>query len=43
MIEALAERSLASGFALWGHRMCIEYLAAADTDWARSILPDLQA
>ncbi|WP_168198602.1 acyl-CoA dehydrogenase family protein [Nesterenkonia sp. NBAIMH1] len=43
VIEALAERSLASGFALWGHRMCIEYLAAADTDWARSILPDLQA
>ncbi|WP_170228463.1 acyl-CoA dehydrogenase family protein [Nesterenkonia populi] len=42
VVEALAERSLASGFALWGHRMGIEYLAAADTEWARSVLPRLR-
>lgn len=43
VIEKLAQRSLASGFALWGHRMCIEYLSTADTDYAREVLPGLRA
>lgn len=42
-VEALARRSLSSAFALWGHRMAIEYLLAADTPYAHRVLPGLRA
>lgn len=42
VVEALAERSLSTAFALWGHRMSIEYLAAAGGDYAEGLLAQLR-
>ena len=42
VVEALAERSLSTAFALWGHRMSIEYLAAAGDDYAEGLLAQLR-
>lgn len=42
VIEQLAERSLSTGFALWGHRMAVEYFAAAGTPYAHSVLTGLR-
>lgn len=43
VIEALAERSLSTAFALWGHRMSIEYLSLAGGSYAEAVLPELRA
>lgn len=43
VVEALAERSLSTAFALWGHRMSIEYLAAAGGDYASGLLEELRS
>lgn len=42
VVEALAARSLSTAFALWGHRMSIEYLAAAGGDYAEGLLAQLR-
>ena len=41
VIGELAGTCLATAFSTWAQRMTIEYLAAADTDFARAVLPDL--
>lgn len=43
VIEALAERSLSTAFALWGHRMSIEYLAAVGGRTASQYLEELRS
>lgn len=43
VIEALAERSLSTAFALWGHRMSVEYLAAAGGAHASELLEQLRS
>ncbi len=43
VVEALARRSLSPAFALWGHRMSIEYLATAGTDSADALLGELRS
>lgn len=43
VVEALAQRSLSSAFALWGHRMSIEYLASAGGAYAESVLTGLRS
>lgn len=43
VISALAERCMSSAFGVWAHRMAIEYLTAADTPYARGVLPGLLA
>lgn len=35
-ISALAGQCMSTAFAVWAHRMTIEYLAAADTPWSRA-------
>ncbi|GAA4110748.1 acyl-CoA dehydrogenase family protein [Enteractinococcus coprophilus] len=42
-IEQLARRSFSTGFALWGHRMCIEFLSLAGGSYAESLLPALRS
>lgn len=43
VIEQLARRSFSTGFALWGHRMCIEFLALAGGPFAESNLTALRS
>lgn len=43
VVEALGQRSLSAAFALWGHRMSIEYLAAAGGEYAEQMLPGLRS
>jgi alkylation response protein AidB-like acyl-CoA dehydrogenase len=43
VISALAERCMSSAFGLWAHRMAVEYLSAAGTPYAHSVLPTLSA
>lgn len=42
-IEQLARRSFSTGFALWGHRMCVEFLSLAGGSYAKSVLPKLRS
>lgn len=41
LIREVAELDLSAAFSLWAHSMAIEYLAQADTDYARKTLPVL--
>lgn len=43
VIEEVARRSLSTAFALWGHRMSIEYLTAAGGDYAEQMLPGVRS
>lgn len=43
VLEALAQESLSVPFALWGHRMVIEFLELAGGSYAQSVLPALRA
>jgi len=43
VIELLARESFSTAFAVWGHRMCIEFLELAGGDFAASVLPELCA
>lgn len=43
VVERLACISFSTGFALWGHRMCIEFLALAEGNFAESTLPLLRS
>ena len=43
VIEQLAGSSFSTGFALWGHRMCIEFLTLSRSSFAESVLPELRA
>lgn len=43
VIEALARQSFSTAFALWGHRMCIEFLTLAGGVFAESVLPELRS
>lgn len=43
VLETLAQHSLSVPFALWGHRMVIEFLAFAGGRYAQSVLPGLRA
>lgn len=42
VLEDLARCSLSAAFSVWSHRATIEFLAAADTEFARSILPRMR-
>lgn len=37
-LALVAERCMSSAFTTWAHRMTLEYLAVADTDYARELL-----
>ncbi|TLP92385.1 acyl-CoA dehydrogenase [Nesterenkonia salmonea] len=41
VISDVAERCMSTAFSLWAHRMTIEYLSVAQTDYAASVLPGL--
>lgn len=41
-ISGLAQECVSAAFTTWANRMAIEYLAAADTAYARSLLPGLR-
>ncbi|AZA11293.1 acyl-CoA dehydrogenase family protein [Corynebacterium gerontici] len=41
LIRDVAELDLSAAFSLWAQSMAIEYLAQADTDYAREVLPVL--
>ncbi len=43
VLEDLARRSLSAAFSVWSHRVTSEFLAAADTDFARSVLDRMRA
>lgn len=44
VLRTLAGRCMASAFVAWSHRMAVEYLSRAGTDWLRrAVLPDLVA
>ncbi|TLP77092.1 acyl-CoA dehydrogenase family protein [Nesterenkonia sphaerica] len=43
VIEALGQRSLSAAFAVWGHRMSIEYLCLAGGTYAESLLPAMRS
>lgn len=43
VLHDLAERSLSVAFALWGHRMAIEYLTITGGAFAETLLPQLRA
>lgn len=43
VISDVAQKCLSTAFGIWAHRMTIEYLAAAGTDYARTQLPALVA
>ena len=43
VIELLARGSFSAAFALWGHRMVIEFLTLAGGDFAATVLPSLRA
>lgn len=42
-VEMLARESFRTAFALWGHRMCVEFLELAGGDFAKSVLPEICA
>lgn len=42
-IELLAQHSFSTAFALWGHRMCLEFLELAGGRFSHSVLPELHA
>lgn len=42
-IQVLARHSFSTAFALWGHRMCLEFLELAGGRFADSVLPELHA
>lgn len=43
VLERLAQDSFSVAFALWGHRMVVEFLELAGGDYAQSALPGLRA
>lgn len=43
VIQVLARHSFSTAFALWGHRMCLEFLELAGGRFAHSVLPGLHA
>lgn len=43
VIASLAGECVSTAFSVWAHRMTIEYLAVADTEAARTWLPELRA
>jgi alkylation response protein AidB-like acyl-CoA dehydrogenase len=43
VISELSSRCMSSAFTTWAHRMTIEYLAAAGTPYAESVLPTLRS
>jgi alkylation response protein AidB-like acyl-CoA dehydrogenase len=41
LVQQLSGECLSTGFAVWAHRMTIEYLAASGGEYGRSVLPQL--
>lgn len=42
VVAGLAEECVSAAFTTWANRMAIEYLSAADTEYARTVLPGLR-
>lgn len=42
-LELLAQRSFSAAFALWGHRMSLEFLQLSDNEFANTVLPELRS